>query len=214
MQVPFLCREDPLEEGMATHSSILAWRIPWTEEPGGLQPGGSKRVRHDWSDLARTHPCTGWGNWVSLQAELPRVSSQGLRKGPWWRGLVWGPRMAALGAGCLRGVQRACLLFSSPPPVLVGSSRVFSWCLGCKGAFWGWKGLKAYLSILSSTEMLQEVLGEKGKGSQQPPYPSQNSASIWVTHGDAIWKNVLLQKKNRAYLTIHTQKNPQMQHVI
>ena len=34
--------------------------------------------------------------------------------------------------------------------------------------------------------MLQEVLGEKGKGSQQPPYPSQNSASIWVTHGDAI----------------------------
>ena len=35
-QVRFLGREDPLEEGMATHSSILAWRIPWTEEPGGL----------------------------------------------------------------------------------------------------------------------------------------------------------------------------------
>ena len=39
--------EDPLEEGMATHSSILAWRIPWTEGPGGLQPMGSRRVRHD-----------------------------------------------------------------------------------------------------------------------------------------------------------------------
>ena len=39
--------EDPLEEGMATHSSILAWRIPWTEEPGGLQSMGSQRVRHD-----------------------------------------------------------------------------------------------------------------------------------------------------------------------
>ena len=39
--------EDPLEEGMATHSSTLAWRIPWTEEPGGLQPVGSQRVRHD-----------------------------------------------------------------------------------------------------------------------------------------------------------------------
>ena len=39
--------EDPLEEGMATHSSILAWRIPWTEEPGGLQSTGSQRVRHD-----------------------------------------------------------------------------------------------------------------------------------------------------------------------
>ena len=35
--VPSLSQEDPLEEGMATHSSILAWRIPWTEEPGGLQ---------------------------------------------------------------------------------------------------------------------------------------------------------------------------------
>ena len=38
--------EDPLEEGMATHSSILAWRIPWTEEPGGLQAMGWQRVGH------------------------------------------------------------------------------------------------------------------------------------------------------------------------
>ena len=40
--------EDPLEKEMATHSSILAWRIPWAEEPGGLQSTGSQRVRHDW----------------------------------------------------------------------------------------------------------------------------------------------------------------------
>ena len=39
--------EDPLEEGMATHTSILVWRIPWTEDPGGLQSIGSQRVRHD-----------------------------------------------------------------------------------------------------------------------------------------------------------------------
>ena len=39
-------REDPLEEGMATHSSILAWEIPWTEEPGRLQSMGSQRVGH------------------------------------------------------------------------------------------------------------------------------------------------------------------------
>ena len=45
-------REDPLEEEMATHSSILAWRTPWTEEPGGLQALESQRVRHDGSDLA------------------------------------------------------------------------------------------------------------------------------------------------------------------
>ena len=42
-----LGQEDPLEKGMATHSSILAWGIPWTEEPGGLQSMGSQRVRHD-----------------------------------------------------------------------------------------------------------------------------------------------------------------------
>ena len=46
--VQFLGGEEALEEGMATHSSILAWGIPWTEEPGGLQSMGSQRVRHDW----------------------------------------------------------------------------------------------------------------------------------------------------------------------
>ena len=45
--VQSLGREDPLEKGMATHSSILAWRIPWAEEPGGLQPMGLQRVRHN-----------------------------------------------------------------------------------------------------------------------------------------------------------------------
>ena len=42
-----LGQENPLEKGMATHSSILAWRIPWTEEPGELQPMESQRVRQD-----------------------------------------------------------------------------------------------------------------------------------------------------------------------
>ena len=45
--VPSLGREDPLEKQMATHSSILAWRIPWMEDLGGLQSMGSQRVRHD-----------------------------------------------------------------------------------------------------------------------------------------------------------------------
>ena len=48
-QVLFLGQEDPLEKGMATHSSILAWRIPWTEEPEELQSVGSQRVRHNLS---------------------------------------------------------------------------------------------------------------------------------------------------------------------
>ena len=45
-QVRSLGWEDPLEKGMATHSSVPAWRIPWTEEPSGLQSMGSQRVRH------------------------------------------------------------------------------------------------------------------------------------------------------------------------
>ena len=48
IQVQSLDQEDPLEKGMATHSRILTWKIPWTEEPGGLQFMGSQRVRHDW----------------------------------------------------------------------------------------------------------------------------------------------------------------------
>ena len=48
-----LGREDPLEKGMATHSSILAWRIPWTEEPGEPQSMGLQRVGHDW--VTNTH---------------------------------------------------------------------------------------------------------------------------------------------------------------
>ena len=47
MWVQSLAWEDPLEEGMTTHSSILAWRIPWAEEPGGLQSMGRQKVGHD-----------------------------------------------------------------------------------------------------------------------------------------------------------------------
>ena len=49
--------EDPLEKGMATHSSILAWRIPWTEELGGLQPVWSQRVEHDRATNTSFHSC-------------------------------------------------------------------------------------------------------------------------------------------------------------
>ena len=60
--------EDPLEKKMATYSSTLAWKIPWTEEPGGLQSMGSQRVRHDWATslsftfalLTMPKPLTVW----------------------------------------------------------------------------------------------------------------------------------------------------------
>ena len=50
-----LIREDLLEKGMAIHSSILAWRIPWTEEPGRLQSMGSQRLRHDLATEQQPH---------------------------------------------------------------------------------------------------------------------------------------------------------------
>ena len=57
-----LGQEDPLEKEMATHSSILAWKIPWTEKPGRLQSVGSQRVRHDWV----TSLSLSWGQGVVL----------------------------------------------------------------------------------------------------------------------------------------------------
>ena len=52
--VCFLAQEDPLGEGMATHFSILAWEVPWTEKPGELQSMGLQRVGNDWSDSAHS----------------------------------------------------------------------------------------------------------------------------------------------------------------
>ena len=59
-QVWSLGQKDPLEKGMATHSSILAWRILWTEEPDGLQSRGSQRVRHNWATNTFTF------NWIII----------------------------------------------------------------------------------------------------------------------------------------------------
>ena len=59
-----LGREDPLEKEMATYSSILAWKIPWAEEPEGLQSIGSQRVRHDW---ATSLLLCGWSTGQTIQ---------------------------------------------------------------------------------------------------------------------------------------------------
>ena len=55
MQFWSLGQEDPLEKEIATHSSILAWKIPWTEEPGGLTPMGLQRVWHNWAHMNTEH---------------------------------------------------------------------------------------------------------------------------------------------------------------
>ena len=79
MQVQSLGREDPLEKEMATHSCILAWRILWTEESGGLKSMGLQRVGHDWSDLAWTVGCMYLSFWIIvLSGNMPRSRNAGL----------------------------------------------------------------------------------------------------------------------------------------
>ena len=65
-----LSQEDPLEEGTATHSSFLAWRIPWTEEPGRLQSMGLQRVGYDGSNLACTHTHTHTNTRMTLDDKV------------------------------------------------------------------------------------------------------------------------------------------------
>ena len=55
MRVGSLGREDPLEKGMTNHSSVLAWKVLWTEKPGGLQSIGLQRIRHNRTNRAQTH---------------------------------------------------------------------------------------------------------------------------------------------------------------
>ena len=69
MWVRSLDQEYPLEEEMATHSSILAWAIPWTEEPSGLQSMGSQRVGHDWAtEQAQDQRNGSWSQVISKRA--------------------------------------------------------------------------------------------------------------------------------------------------
>ena len=75
--VQSLGQEEPLEKGMATHSSILAWKIPWMEEPGRLQSMGLQRVGHDWTTSLSTSwnsPSTSSSNWnlvISWEQSIP-----------------------------------------------------------------------------------------------------------------------------------------------
>ena len=73
--VPSLGRKDPLEMGLATHSGIPAWRIPWTEEPGGLQSTGVHRVRHHRATFTFSH--------LPVGSAEPAPGTQGSRsRGP------------------------------------------------------------------------------------------------------------------------------------
>ena len=70
ISVQSLGQEDPLQKGMAAHSSILAWRIPWTEEPGELQSIESQRVRHNWATKPE-HPLSSLNAQILLLYTFP-----------------------------------------------------------------------------------------------------------------------------------------------
>ena len=79
-QVRSLGREDPLEKDMATNSSILAWRIPWTEEPGGLQSTGSQRVGCDtMTNTSQFHFHLRQGNKFCGEMKGKRTRAKGLK---------------------------------------------------------------------------------------------------------------------------------------
>ena len=65
-----LGREDPLDKGMATHSSIPAWRIPWREEPGRLQSMGLWRVRHGWATITFFSDYIWSNSWVEMEEKI------------------------------------------------------------------------------------------------------------------------------------------------
>jgi len=71
------------EEGMAIHSSILAWRIPWTEEPEGLQPVGSQRLEHTWSSWAHTQTQSKHKGWEMNVDRVTSAKSYVLCEGVW-----------------------------------------------------------------------------------------------------------------------------------
>ena len=76
-----LDQEDPLEKEMATHSSTLAWKIPWMEKPGGLQSMGSQRARHDWVTSLHFIVHVGEGNGNPFQYSCLENS---MDWGAWW----------------------------------------------------------------------------------------------------------------------------------
>ena len=83
MWVGSLGEEDPLEEGMATHSSILAWKIPWTEEPGGLLSLLSQRAGHEWSDWVHAHTHTYAHMHRRFKMQIPRSHANGPQHSLW-----------------------------------------------------------------------------------------------------------------------------------
>ena len=132
-QVWSLSWEDPLEKGMATYSSILAWRIPWTEEPGRLQSTGSQRAGHEWATNTLTllffhwpllTQCNfAWLDWERGKSRLRRRDFSTVKSSDWnrrhhpkrrhWESSGLGQEFKQIVNGAL-GNTKEILVLSSP----------------------------------------------------------------------------------------------------
>ena len=128
--------EDPLEEGMAIYSSTLAWKIPWTEEPGGLQSMGLLRVRHDWL-TSLSLPCIGEGNGNPLQCSCLENHRDGRA---WW---------AAIYGVAQSWTRLKRLSSSSSSRVTKKSTRMQSYDTSC---LWGL--CRQYVALLYASIMI------------------------------------------------------------
>ena len=131
MKVWFLHQEDPLEEEMATHSSILAWKVPWTEELGGLQSMESQRVKHAW---ALTH----------LKINGLNIPNKRIRLSDWFKNSsLYDPAIATATAKSLQSCLTLCDPIDSSPPGSpvpgILQARTLEWVAFSFSNAWKWK---------------------------------------------------------------------------
>ena len=166
MRVWSLSWGDPLEVGMATHSNILTWRIPWTEEPGGLQFTGLQRVRHNWSSLALTYT----RKWLNTSHKTIGILCRTLNfpmpeLGPTDFSTVNGIKSKFLNLSCIQNLNTSCSalfppLYSSvssqivPLPVLHTHLNCSYLCLQAFHALpLKWRSLSCHYHLLGTVQM-------------------------------------------------------------
>ena len=151
--------EDPLEEGMATHSSILAWEILWREDPGGLQSMGSQRVSHDWSDLAHTHTILNRSGWKFLFSLFQKENTASQDSSVFWDFPEKAKNPTRAWFACVFSVTKShpalCDPMDCSPP---GSS----------------------LCGTSQTRILEQVAISSSKASSQPRDQTHVSCVSWI----------------------------------
>ena len=122
-------------KAMTTHSSTLAWKIPWTEEPAGLQSMGSLRVRHDWATSLSLFTFTHWRRkWQSTPVFLPG-ESQG--QGTWWAA-IYGVAESRERLKRLSSSSNACKSLFVTVMLAEYVVRLLDFCLSAKGEVVSW----------------------------------------------------------------------------